>query len=761
MTVAATMLTPTRPLRRIQWLTVAGTVLPVVLVLAQEPQKPFRAGVDLIAVDVDVVDHDGGPIAGLRRDQFQVSIDGKARKVLSADFVGVTTRVPASAPRTWAEAPMPARPAPTSVAEQGRVYILAFDAMSFPALEIAPAREAAHAFVDRLQPNDLVGLIVFPEGPLLQVTTDRAQFFREIDRIVGVASSTVVNRWALTPSEIVELTYLSQKNDKKALAAEVYKICAGTNDPETCQTGDPPHVVTDATMMAMFEEMEIAQRLGALQAMFKSLASSPQHKVVVLMSAGIIATDRPGGRPDLEDIGRVVGQRAAEANASVYALHFDRLHMDGMSASRSGARQSDLMRDTTILAHSLDQIAGTSGGALFTVTQGGGEFAFNRVLNETSGYYVLGVEPADKDRDGRSHQLQVNVAEKAVTVRGRSWVTLPKAGARAPAPGADAGASASAASVAPAPAAPAAPAPLPDSVRGVAEAYARKDYAAAERLLSQSPDPTMLIRDFRIADPPLPSARRQAHVLGLELALAGLSSANGFARDEGLKLLTLTHVRVEQADGADAFACAWYGVEAAGLEGLWRPDISLPFVERASRRCPTDPRLTLARAVILEQQAGGRPDPLQTREILAAYQSVQKDSEAAREAAIRAAWFSYRHGDLNSALGLLPETTEPASDPNVRYVYDFVRGHLLEAQGQFDSAAAAYRHALEEAPGAQSGRVALMTLRLTRGDAVEAATLAEALQTASQDQTDPWWFYTRGDFRVYPAILSRLREQTP
>src|SRR4051812_48476698 len=107
MTVAPAMLTPTRPLRRIQWLTLTGTVLPVVLVLAQEPQKTFRAGVDVVAVDVDVVDHDGGPIQGLRPDQFQVSIDGKTRKVISADFVGVTANVSSAERRTWAEMPMP------------------------------------------------------------------------------------------------------------------------------------------------------------------------------------------------------------------------------------------------------------------------------------------------------------------------------------------------------------------------------------------------------------------------------------------------------------------------------------------------------------------------------------------------------------------------------------------------------------------------------------------------------------------------------
>src|SRR6185295_7007875 len=120
-----------------------------------------------------------------------------------------------------------------------------------------------------------------------------------------------------------------------------------------------------------------------------------------------------------------VGQAAAEANSVVYTLHFDRLLVDRASASRQGNnRRSEFMRDTAMFARPLDQIAGTSGGAFFTVVQGGGEFAFDRILAETSAYYLLGVESTEKDRDGRAHQLRVKVAQKEVTVRGRSWVTL-------------------------------------------------------------------------------------------------------------------------------------------------------------------------------------------------------------------------------------------------------------------------------------------------------------------------------------------------
>jgi hypothetical protein len=409
-----------------------------------------------------------------------------------------------------------------------------------------------------------------------------------------------------------------------------------------------------------------------------------------------------------------------------------------------------------MLARPLDQIAGASGGAFFAVVQGGGAFAFDRILTETSAYYLLGVEPAEKDRDGRAHQLHVKVAQKDVTVRGRSWVTLPKVNAGAPgtsgAPLTPAGPSAGLGLSA------TAPGPLPESVGSVADAYGRQDYATVGQLLSRTADLANLLRDVRRAESPWPDAPRRARVFSLELALAGLSSANGFARDEGLKLLTQSHLFVEQTRASDAFGCNWFRVEAAGLEGLWRPDLSLPFVERARRLCAGDPRLGLARAVILDQRSRTEPDAVRTDEVLAAYLDVDPGSEAGSEARVRAAWFSLRHGDVDRAVELLPASAGSSPETDIRYIYGVVSGHVLQARGHVNEAVAAFRQALDVSPGAQSARVALMALLLVRGDVDEAAALAEAIQTASRDERDPWWTYSRGDFRAYPAILARLRE---
>ena len=51
----------------------------------------FRAGVDLVRVEVQVVDDSGAPIAGIAASNFDVRIDGRKRQVTSAELIREST----------------------------------------------------------------------------------------------------------------------------------------------------------------------------------------------------------------------------------------------------------------------------------------------------------------------------------------------------------------------------------------------------------------------------------------------------------------------------------------------------------------------------------------------------------------------------------------------------------------------------------------------------------------------------------------------
>jgi hypothetical protein len=292
----------------------------------------------------------------------------------------------------------------------------------------------------------------------------------------------------------------------------------------------------------------------------------------------------------------------------------------------------------------------------------------------------------------------------------------------------------------------------------LADVFDRGNRDAFQQALAQA-DLSRVIRSFRLSDGPWPDHRRRTAIFALELALAGLRSDTRDARDEAGRLLAEYHARVREPGGADAFECWWFVTEASALEGLFMPENALLFIPRGLQRCPANARLHLAHAFALEQQwLRGRTTAAQEPEIVSRYEQAMKFPETETEARVRAARFLYALGEFDRALALLNGITIPSTDLEIRYFAHLIRGQLLRASGRIDDAAAAFRAALAVWPGAQSARVALMTLLVNRGNREEAAALAEAVQTASADQYDPWWMYWLGDYRVYSAILDKLRE---
>jgi VWFA-related protein len=185
----------------------------------------------------------------------------------------------------------------------------------------------------------------------------------------------------------------------------------------------PANILNEVASLAPHYENQADASLGGLEELLNGLAGVPGRKAVVLVSAGVLVSDRRDGRPDVGDLSRVMGQTAARANATVYTVHVETLGPSSISSSRLPASTSG--RDRLMLGNWLDEFSTTAGGTRIYVPVGGGTFAFQRVLRETSAHYLLGVEPEAADRDGRPHQLKVKVDRPGVTVHGRQWVLIP------------------------------------------------------------------------------------------------------------------------------------------------------------------------------------------------------------------------------------------------------------------------------------------------------------------------------------------------
>src|SRR3954469_21050805 len=78
---------------------VALMTLTTIGLAAQDPSQPaqpaqtFKSSVDLVPADVNVIDGSARPISDLTAQDFSLKVDGKPRRVASAQFIAVTRDV--------------------------------------------------------------------------------------------------------------------------------------------------------------------------------------------------------------------------------------------------------------------------------------------------------------------------------------------------------------------------------------------------------------------------------------------------------------------------------------------------------------------------------------------------------------------------------------------------------------------------------------------------------------------------------------------
>jgi VWFA-related protein len=352
-------------------------------------------------VDVQVVDRQGQPIATLGTDQFDVSIDGRPRRVVSADLVQY------SAGAFKGKTPRPPR-----------IFVLAVDETSFRSYSARAARQAAAGFIDRLEPDDVVGIYPYPVSTQdLNLSHDHAAVKKSLDRVVGRLEPPHT-QFSLSLPEMIDIT----ANDSGVLAKVRQRECAPSNQ------GCPEQLQLEATALARFAETQVTGSLNGLRTLLRALASLQGRKTMVVISGGLPASERAGSRPDIRHETEICGQFATVANANLYVLHMDTSFLDAFSSSAPRLNAEALFRDSSALAAGLELVSGAAGGALFRVQASTADSAFARLARETSAYYALGVEPADADRDGKLHAIHVNVKERGATVRSRATVIIPRGG---------------------------------------------------------------------------------------------------------------------------------------------------------------------------------------------------------------------------------------------------------------------------------------------------------------------------------------------
>ncbi len=387
------------------------------LLSAQQPPPPkpsFQTSVEVTSLDASVVDDKGKPVAGLTPADFNVRIDGNARRVVTAEWVAL------AAPAGETAAPPPPPPDGYSTNDSttgGRLIIIAIDQPNIRFGGAMAINKAANAFIDRLAPSDRVAVAGFGVGaPSTPFTADRARIKQAIGRMVGQKeagrSVDVGHSIALVEAQAID------KGDRSVLDTIQQRECASAGSAPGAQEMCRTQVEMEAHSLAFDANREADQTIQTLRDLFAGLRTIDAAKTLILISEGFVLSDEP--------MIAELGTMAAEARTSLYALKLDNQLFDIADARMP----INPFADRQARSEGLEMLAGAARGTLFTVT-GTGQALFERIESELSGYYLLGVESDARDKDGKTHSVRIDVPRKGAIVRSRRHVLNTPADRRA------------------------------------------------------------------------------------------------------------------------------------------------------------------------------------------------------------------------------------------------------------------------------------------------------------------------------------------
>lgn len=380
-----------------------------------QPPVTFRVEVNYVEVDAIVTDERGQFVDNLTKDDFQVFEDGKPQTVTVFARVDI--------PIERAEQPLVGAFVEPDVATNerpfdGRLYVLVLDDLHTHPLRSARVKAVAREFIQRhLGANDLAA-VVFTSG-----RADAAQDFTNSRRLLLAAVDKFLGR--------------------KLRSATLERIEEYMRRRETLEVGetvDDPYDLERAhqARTALETLKHVAEYLEGIRGRRKTLLYIGEGIDYDIHNpwSGTPTSKQRTSRPTslvLDAMRDAIGA-ATRANVSFYtvdprgltALGDEVIELGGLPEDTSIALdQRALQQELQLSQDSLRVLAEETGG-FAVVNSNDFVHAFDRIVRESSSYYVLGYHPTNDRRDGRFRKIEVRVRRPGLVVRARRGYVAPR-----------------------------------------------------------------------------------------------------------------------------------------------------------------------------------------------------------------------------------------------------------------------------------------------------------------------------------------------
>ena len=378
--------------------------------LAQTPaappqqQKPsdddevVRITTNLVQVDA-VVLKDGKVVPNLTADDFEIYEDGRKQAITSFAFI---SNVPATAapPPTKKKATDAVPVSPLKRDDPRRTIALVVDDLGLSAESMGQVRKQLRKFIsEQLQPNDLVAIIRTGGelGALQQFTNDKRVLNRAVDQL----------RWNLCSR--VGVTVFPRLT---SLPHDDFEHCGG---------------------------LSVVSTMKALRFILDALEQIPGRKSLVLFSDSIPRQDQePEVGTDLSRLAssnnysyllQRIAEKAIRSSVVIYSIDTQGLQITGPTAADHFAGSG-----RNISSPTLGQIMSARSNLLFNRREGGeliarqtggfqvrnsNSFQLDRILEDQSGYYLIGYRPTDETFNRRFHHIKAKVKRGGMSLRTR------------------------------------------------------------------------------------------------------------------------------------------------------------------------------------------------------------------------------------------------------------------------------------------------------------------------------------------------------
>ena len=411
-------------------------LFPALAVSQTKPAEPSSDAQDiikfetsLVQTDVMVFDKNGRFVDGLKPEQFQLKINNTPREI--SFFEAIRSGGSTSQPEAKDSA-QPNSVNPTKADAQRRSVIFFVDDLHLAPDSLVRTRKALLDFIERrIGEKDLVA-ITSPSGQigfLQQFTADKDALRSAVARL-NYRANTKTDMDKPPMSEYIAMKI--REGDEQAMVYYIQELqkqnCYRAAGQTICSVSPQSArqlVKNRAQQIAVESAPATDDTLRLLEGLMRTAAQLPGRKLVFVISDGFYLNDRKTGSIDRI---KKVTDAAGRAGVVIYTLDARGIVSDAIDVTNnkpiepSGFLTGASIGEISASQDGLNALAKDTGGQAFRNTNAPMHEWVEKVMDETSSYYLLAWKPDNEEQKrGKFKNIEVSIVGRPdLKVRART-----------------------------------------------------------------------------------------------------------------------------------------------------------------------------------------------------------------------------------------------------------------------------------------------------------------------------------------------------